>query len=233
MRTEALRRHRPVHTCRQCRGSKVRCDRASPSCSRCIRLGLKCLYSLAEETPLRGPSGLETPAASSSSASDNIGTCSPRVTRSPTLPPTRTTSSNKEGELDFAAPPPNSQEGELGAVKPLLIRLGLGPDYLRWKSPTTRNRGTVSCSRCRKLKVRCDRQKPCARCIKFGKENYCSYQQFLNEKDAKQTTSLESLRTGVPNFVDANRPKGQRNPGHWSNLVEAVCLSYYLRSPRL
>ena len=32
------------HNCLQCRKAKTKCDRARPSCKRCVRLGYECLF---------------------------------------------------------------------------------------------------------------------------------------------------------------------------------------------
>lgn len=37
--------------CESCRKSKVRCDKAEPACSRCVRMGRMCIKRLKRETP--------------------------------------------------------------------------------------------------------------------------------------------------------------------------------------
>lgn len=40
----------PIATCDSCCASKVSCSRELPSCSRCVRLGVACVYPLSRRT---------------------------------------------------------------------------------------------------------------------------------------------------------------------------------------
>ncbi|GMM53736.1 oleate-activated transcription factor [Maudiozyma humilis] len=53
---EIKKRNRLSFVCQTCRKSKTKCDREKPECTRCIKLGLKCVYDVAKQVPPRIPS---------------------------------------------------------------------------------------------------------------------------------------------------------------------------------
>jgi hypothetical protein len=53
-----------------------------------------------------------------------------------------------------------------------------------------RQRTCLSCDRCHRLKVKCDKQLPCARCTTSGREHECQY------SDKAQATGLTSVSHG-------------------------------------
>ena len=53
---EVKKRNRLSFVCQTCRRSKTKCDREKPECTRCIKLGLKCIYDVAKQVPPRIPS---------------------------------------------------------------------------------------------------------------------------------------------------------------------------------
>lgn len=50
------KRNRISFVCQTCRKSKTKCDREKPECSRCKKMGIKCIYDVAKQTPPRIPS---------------------------------------------------------------------------------------------------------------------------------------------------------------------------------
>ena len=42
--------------CKACRKSKTKCDREKPSCTRCIKNGIECVYDIEQQTQPRNPS---------------------------------------------------------------------------------------------------------------------------------------------------------------------------------
>ncbi|GAV53580.1 hypothetical protein ZYGR_0AK00820 [Zygosaccharomyces rouxii] len=54
---------------------------------------------------------------------------------------------------------------------------------IRDASVKRRNRPTVVCTNCKRRKSKCDRQKPCSNCVRFGNTDTCLYVQ--NTKNAK------------------------------------------------
>lgn len=43
------------------------------------------------------------------------------------------------------------------------------------KPPAKRNRIQLSCTHCRHAKLKCDRERPCAQCIKRGRSSLCAF----------------------------------------------------------
>lgn len=56
-------------------------------------------------------------------------------------------------------------------------------------SITKRPRQSLGCTQCRKAKLRCDRQQPCASCVQRDEAALCSYQWFRQD----HLSHLESL----------------------------------------
>ncbi|SCU96091.1 LAMI_0F05182g1_1 [Lachancea mirantina] len=50
------KRNRISFVCQVCRRSKTKCDRGKPSCLRCLKLGLSCIYDVEQQTPPKTPS---------------------------------------------------------------------------------------------------------------------------------------------------------------------------------
>ncbi|SCU79866.1 LAME_0B00716g1_1 [Lachancea meyersii CBS 8951] len=53
--TQANRRNRLSFVCQACRRGKTKCDREKPSCSRCLKHGIECVYDVERQTPPRHP----------------------------------------------------------------------------------------------------------------------------------------------------------------------------------
>lgn len=49
------RRNRLSFVCQSCRKGKTKCDRAKPSCSRCLKHGIRCVYDVDRQTPPKTP----------------------------------------------------------------------------------------------------------------------------------------------------------------------------------
>ncbi|SCW01434.1 LAFE_0D12486g1_1 [Lachancea fermentati] len=52
----ASKRNRISFVCQACRKSKTKCDREKPSCTRCLKHGIKCVYDVERQTPPKNPS---------------------------------------------------------------------------------------------------------------------------------------------------------------------------------
>jgi hypothetical protein len=104
----------------------------------------------------------------------------------------------------------------LSAIEP-----GLGEKIVR-----KRNRACLSCVRCHRLKVRCDKRLPCARCKTTGFSETCSY----TNRAAESVRLLNTTSSGVP-FVGAGENPAtilstwhsrHRGSSHWKNLLLRV-----------
>lgn len=66
-------------------------------------------------------------------------------------------------------------------------------------SPPKRNRPTLSCVQCRQAKAKCDRQHPCALCIRKGRGEHCTYPLPVSRK--KAATSLQKRLQNLESMV--------------------------------
>ncbi|SCU82273.1 LAFA_0C10198g1_1 [Lachancea sp. 'fantastica'] len=55
LETQANRRNRLSFVCQACRRGKTKCDREKPSCSRCLKQGIECVYDVERQTPPKHP----------------------------------------------------------------------------------------------------------------------------------------------------------------------------------
>ena len=218
MRTEPIRRHRAVQTCCQCRDAKVRCDRGNPRCSRCLRLSLSCLYSSADSrnslllhglssdlsyTSVKTATGAQRPSTRSSTALDSD--ISSTTVRNSGVPNHR-----------LRAKEPTTFESRS-------LNLNTTLDISQRSLPPERNRGALTCNRCRKLKVRCDRERPCGRCLKFERDVYCSYgEKAVWDRPASSPAISESTGTTGTDFFNTSWAKKHRYTGHWTSLLHVV-----------
>lgn len=81
-------------------------------------------------------------------------------------------------------------------------------------STRTRHRSPVSCARCRRLKVRCDRQYPCGRCSGAGKNDECDYS---HSSKASRQSPAGSSNSGKSAWHSRFLTRS-----HWALLVEDV-----------
>lgn len=54
--SHSSKRNRISFVCKACRKSKTKCDREKPSCTRCIKNGIECVYDIEQQTQPRNPS---------------------------------------------------------------------------------------------------------------------------------------------------------------------------------
>lgn len=194
---------RPILTCESCRLSKLRCDKRKPRCSRCLTGGQACHYTPQEanKESTRSPTRRTTsPAALVVTFEDDK---SVRITASK--------SSNSPAPLSQDNPSLISESGEQDSVELL-------PNLNRDSSPQKRTRTVVSCSRCRRLKVKCDRQHPCSRCWKY--EQRCKYLPVNALRHARDAggTELSKANGTVGNELDLFGAKHSAE-SHWLSLV--------------
>lgn len=65
-----------------------------------------------------------------------------------------------------------------------------------------RARACISCTRCHRLKVKCDKQSPCSRCLRSGYENMCIYTHRSGARSELDISRIIS-NNGDPEFVVA------------------------------
>ncbi|KAM3501809.1 hypothetical protein MY10362_005268 [Beauveria mimosiformis] len=211
---------RPIQACQRCRKYKVGCDRARPHCSRCSKSRAECIY-VASDVALA------------------IKTISETVSRQPlhqqphnqlTAPDTETR--RKDLSLRSASPPkeetPASAAPKGRPYSPSSAHFrsaDLIPANNHLAQSAKRDRAILSCTRCRRHKVRCDRRTPCGRCIKNNKESECMYSDppvpaaaTVPEKPYK---SLHGIATA---YIDHRWDNRFRNLTHWTILLQEIRL---------
>lgn len=88
-----------------------------------------------------------------------------------------------------------------------------------------RTRACFSCTRCHRLKIKCDRRAPCSRCTRSGYETTCIYTHRLN-KSEKSTLPSSIFAIEDPEFVVATWFLRRRGSGHFRALLDRVRLPY-------
>lgn len=219
---------RPISSCRRCRKFKVGCDRAKPRCSRCAKAKMECHY----------PSPPSSPSDASAPAEDADGSLRSRMP-----------GDGYQGECVDAAASVTQLSGSTvhtGPTEPSLQNLSLYASSLRLGnvSPSaadvdgfgnkgaklTRDRAILSCMRCRRHKVRCDRKIPCSRCIKNKRESQCVYSEAAPPLGRiisdKHHETLNLIATG---FIDSKWDATVRNGTHWNSILYEVSENQALR----
>lgn len=217
---------RPISSCRRCRKFKVGCDREKPSCGRCAKAKVECHYP----SPPSSPSDAIVP------VDDVDGTL-------------RNHAHGDEGgcvDVAVSVKQPSSSTVYTRPTEPSLQNLSLFASSLRLANVSppaadldgsgkqaaklTRDRAILSCMRCRRHKVRCDRKIPCSRCIKNKRESQCVYSEaapplgrIISEKHHE---TLNLIATG---FIDSKWDATVRNGTHWNSLLYEVTDNQALR----
>ena len=188
---------REIRTCTRCRHLKLRCDRTRPSCQRCTEATVSCSFRAVVFTSPTDEE-LSTPSAETS---DGTITRSNIEEPPPPLP-------HYDANLHSGAP------GEAGVAN--------GPKVVR-----RRQRAHLSCTRCFRLKVKCDKELPCSRCRLSGWGNGCAYNHRL-ENNVLSSASHD--QASVATEKDAGRSINswhvqRRGATHWDQLLSHVGVS--------
>ena len=202
---------REINTCLRCRDSKRKCDKAKPSCSRCVRAGVKCVWDPSSGDISTSTDGEETTASSF-----------------------------------FCAAPPSTEASSLGSYSPLPASgsIGFGNDDITSPSLVDmspqqrplaqkarsghavrkRNRARLSCTRCHRLKVKCDRREPyCNRCALSGFAKTCIYTHRAHQITEAPGSFTEEIPAGeFPEEYVTGWFMRQRVSRHWGALLHKV-----------
>ncbi len=190
--------------CQRCRRLKTGCDRASPQCARCERARVRCEYFLSPDQP--GP-----PDTQKGSKSANA---------------TKLLSSAEESLFRGGYDEPSPDDPDFSAalwLDELRKHLDHSSDAVQKLPQPKRDRAILSCARCRKHKVRCDRRSPCGRCVNVNKQANCTYPgSNSSTQRANPPENSQTLSTIALNYP---RPIGDlrfRSRGHWSTIFHKV-----------
>lgn len=215
---------RPVSACQRCRGLKVACDRARPRCIRCARAGAACEY---------GPAGGQSPELEAGSGQPSShGHLVPQQRISGPSPASSGPPSSTQNSPAWPSPSDIVSDmlmqtlalpRDSASRESIPTRETTPPEHTKRCIKLKRDRAILSCDRCRRHKVRCDRKVPCGRCIKNRRETQCVYTESTHTPS--RALALEdggALNLIATRFVDANWDSQFRNGTHWNKLLIGV-----------
>lgn len=96
-----------------------------------------------------------------------------------------------------------------------------------------RNRAHLSCTRCHRLKVRCDKELPCSRCRSSGWGKQCTYTHRVESASSASDASQDTLCAAAhedPKHIYTSWHTRRRGATHWKTLVSRVRSSASMRS---
>ncbi len=200
---ESVRAAKDMHACARCRRFRRKCDSLKPTCGRCAAAGAACSRS--------------SEAAASSAVQA-------RADQSLAM------KGGADSEYDTRGSWGISAVSLRQAQSWMTVRTAVGwrmTTRATWTSrpPKSRSRGPakkkrarlcLSCIRCHRLKVKCDKGKPCSRCVKAGLDNDCSYMSqdatkrhsSLLQSPSAPFTSVGEMPTGVSRCVGVDPQRG-------------------------
>lgn len=93
------------------------------------------------------------------------------------------------------------------------------------KTVKKRNRAHLSCTRCHRLKVRCDKKLPCSRCRTSGWGQQCTYTHRVESDPSASDASQDALCAAAhedPKHIYTSWHTRRRGATHWKTLVSRV-----------
>jgi len=99
-----------------------------------------------------------------------------------------------------------------------------------------RNRVCLSCVRCHRLKIKCDKKQPCSRCSRTGVGTSCKYthkrepfkQMYEDATNTPQVQEVPFALTGDdPSFVVATWFLRKRGSSHYGAILSRVCHFFF------
>lgn len=93
-----------------------------------------------------------------------------------------------------------------------------------------RKRACLSCTRCHRLKVKCDKGEPCARCCQSGVEKACTYTNRPNPFDQPSEQAIEQPSQQIPFALIGEDPQWvvatwflrKRGSTHYRAIIDRV-----------
>jgi hypothetical protein len=102
-----------------------------------------------------------------------------------------------------------------------------------FKTVKRRRRAHLSCTRCHRLKVRCDKKLPCSRCRGSGWAQQCTYTHRVEIDPSASDASQDVLCAAAnedPKHIYTSWHSRRRGATHWKTLVSRVRNSDSMRS---
>lgn len=219
---------REVKTCDRCRNFKRRCDLLKPSCTRCAQAGVRCSFDVHNQVDLgdgitphnklsvSSLSAAQFPSFAPASLANGISANGIR-TSLPLAPGLGNGSPGTDGDAE------EHLHADRGPVIPTRATniLVVGGRVIR-----KRKRNCVSCLRCHRLKVKCDKELPCGRCKSSGNSRECYYSYNKGHNEGKfpsptaPTGTNEDENTLMASWQVQHKVRGS---SHWRDLMTKVC----------
>ncbi|KAI9149574.1 Transcription factor asR3 [Paramyrothecium foliicola] len=237
---------REVKTCDRCRHFKRRCDLLKPSCSRCVQAGVRCSFDVAG-TAAPPPSTTTATATATTTTNPAVASSAPSIAASLTassaspgtsdhlaVTPTNNglispTTSTESPEPHHTAVPSGDAAADGGAT-------GGAPSAAAQRIIRKRKRNCLSCLRCHRLKVKCDKELPCGRCKSSGNGRECYYSYNKGPNGGKfpcptaPTPTGETSKAALATWQYSHSVRGS---SHWRDLMTKIVSLGTIDAPTL
>lgn len=193
---------REIKTCERCRSFKRSCDQLRPSCTRCANAGVRCSFEIHKTVNLNeGIDSAQTfPELQISEGAAQSATA---------LDDDGVDELESGAEAEHSEAPPEPTNAASSSTR--LIR--------------KRKRNCLSCLRCHRLKVKCDKELPCGRCKSSGnrRECYYSYNKGRNEGKFSSSTAPTGTNEDESTLLAPWQVQHKvRGSSHWRDLMAKV-----------
>lgn len=185
---------RPLKSCNRCRDHKVRCDRSKPCCGRCRQTKVLCSFQ-----------SIPSPSATlslSDNADDSLRD---------ELSPGALFGGLLVDSHEVSTSPDAFDSRDDVAYQPKVKR-------------KRRQRACLSCMRCHRLKVKCDKKEPCTRCRQSGFGSHCEYTHRVDESPAQHESGFGNLK-GDDRHLSVTTSSWlcrMRGASHWRDLLDKI-----------
>lgn len=219
---------REVKTCDRCRHFKRRCDLLKPSCSRCIQAGVRCSFDV---NGVAVPGAVAAAANGATSASPNSSRQARAATALASSPPVNgDPAQGIPGQNGLISPTASTESPEPHAVDangmPIEGAATGAAAANQLRVVRKRKRNCLSCLRCHRLKVKCDKELPCGRCKSSGNGRECYYSYNKGPNGGKfpcptaPSSNSEETTTVLATWQVQHKVRGS---SHWRDLMTKVC----------
>ncbi|KAF3076838.1 hypothetical protein N5P37_007387 [Trichoderma harzianum] len=218
---------REVKTCDRCRHFKRRCDLLKPSCSRCIQAGVRCSFDV---NGVAVPGAVAAAANGATSASPNSSRQARAATALASSPPVNgDPAQGIPGQNGLISPTASTESPEPHAVDangmPIEGAATGAAAANQLRVVRKRKRNCLSCLRCHRLKVKCDKELPCGRCKSSGNGRECYYSYNKGPNGGKfpcptaPSSNSEETTTVLATWQVQHKVRGS---SHWRDLMTKI-----------
>lgn len=238
---------REVKTCDRCRQFKRRCDQLRPSCTRCQQARVQCSFESQPAPAFPFQPSPESPAlgkglqASTFSPGGEVGDFSGHGLISPSSTDLGDPPQPMHGLVSVrSAAPGGGEDHEMSNSDSIAdTPVSAAPSSATTATAATattkgkkvvrkRKRNWISCLRCHRLKVKCDKELPCGRCATTGngRECYYTYNKGPNAGKFPCPTVPPGRGTEITESTQATWQVSHESRGasHWRDLMTKVSL---------